>query len=157
MFIINPTVSWITILIVFVVYWYLSKQNLETPFEDVRSGLFVSFAEWAAKHTWGMKSMQQRAWKPNLMVPVRDIIGAKGNFDFLRNVLAQGLMLRRINMRQVVLKGFSSGDRSIIRKHHSVFIFSQLLFCFILFGFQFAELIFNLLDTIIHRLRHWLA
>ena len=67
-------------------YWYLSKQNLETPFEDVRSGLFVSFAEWAAKHTWGMKSMQQRAWKPNLMVPVRDVIGAKGNFQFLRNI-----------------------------------------------------------------------
>ena len=86
MFIINPTISWITILIVFIVYWYLSKQNLETPFEDVRSGLFVSFAEWAAKHTWGMKSMQQRAWKPNLMVPVRDVIGAKGNFQFLRNI-----------------------------------------------------------------------
>ncbi|NNK83001.1 MAG: Na-K-Cl cotransporter, partial [Flavobacteriaceae bacterium] len=86
MFIINPTISWITIFIVFIVYWYLSKQNLETPFEDVRSGLFVSFAEWAAKHTWGMKSMQQRAWKPNLMVPVRDIVGAKGNFQFLRNI-----------------------------------------------------------------------
>ena len=86
MFIINPTISWITIMIVFVVYWYLSKQNLETPFEDVRSGLFVSFAEWAAKHTWGMKSMQQRAWKPNLMVPVRDIVGARGNFQFLRNI-----------------------------------------------------------------------
>jgi hypothetical protein len=52
----------------------------------VRSGLFVSFAEWAAKHTWGMKSMQQRAWKPNLMVPVRDIHGAKGNFQFLRDI-----------------------------------------------------------------------
>ncbi len=86
MFIINPTISLFTIMIVFVVYWYLSKQNLETPFEDVRSGLFVSFAEWAAKHTWGMKSMQQRAWKPNLMVPVRDIVGAKGNFQFLRNI-----------------------------------------------------------------------
>ncbi len=85
MFIINPMISLITIMIVFVVYWYLSKQNLETPFEDVRSG-FVSFAEWAAKHTWGMKKMQQRAWKPNLMVPVRDITGAKGNFQFLRNI-----------------------------------------------------------------------
>ena len=86
MFIINPTISLISISIVFVVYWFLSKQNIETPFEDVRSGLFVSFAEWAAKHTSGMKNMQQRAWKPNLMVPVRDIIGAKGNFQFLRNI-----------------------------------------------------------------------
>lgn len=86
MFIINPTVSLITIAIVLAVYWYLSRQNLETPFEDVRSGLFVSFAEWAAKHTWGMKKMQQRAWKPNMMVPVRDMAGARGNFEFLRNI-----------------------------------------------------------------------
>ena len=86
MFIINPTISLVSISIVFVVYWFLARQNLETPFEDVRSGLFVSFAEWAAKHTWGMKSMQQRAWKPNLMVPIRDIHGAKGNFQFLRNI-----------------------------------------------------------------------
>ncbi|MGB5431069.1 amino acid permease [Eudoraea sp.] len=86
MFIINPTVSLISISIVFVVYWFLSRQQIETPFEDVRSGLFVSFAEWAAKHTWGMKKMQQRAWKPNLMVPVRDVVGAKGNFQFLRNI-----------------------------------------------------------------------
>jgi solute carrier family 12 sodium/potassium/chloride transporter 2 len=86
MFIINPTVSLLSIIIVFAVYFYLSRQNLETPFEDVRSGLFVSFAEWAAKHTWGMKRMQQRAWKANLMVPVRDIHGLKGNFEFLRNI-----------------------------------------------------------------------
>ena len=86
MFIINPTISLISIMIVLMVYWYLQRQNLETPFEDVRSGLFVSFAEWAAKHTWGMKNMQQRAWKANLMVPVRDISGLKGNFEFLRNI-----------------------------------------------------------------------
>jgi len=86
MFIINPAISLFSIMIVFIVYWYLSRQNLETPFEDVRSGLFVSFAEWAAKHTWGMKKLQQRAWKPNLMVPVRDINGIKGIFQFLRNI-----------------------------------------------------------------------
>ncbi|BFP43132.1 amino acid permease [Flavobacteriaceae bacterium GF1] len=86
MFIINPIVSLFSILIVLMVYWYLSRQNLETPFEDVRSGLFFSFAEWAAKHTWGMKKMQQRAWKANLMVPVRDINGLKGTFEFLRNI-----------------------------------------------------------------------
>ena len=86
MFIINPSVSLISIAIVLMVYWYLSRQNLETPFEDVRSGLFVSFAEWAAKHTWGMKKMQQRAWKANLMVPVRDVNGLRGTFEFLRNI-----------------------------------------------------------------------
>ena len=86
MFIINPAVSLLSIMIVLMVYWYLSRQNLETPFEDVRSGIFVSFAEWAAKHTWGMKNMQQRAWKANLMVPVRDVNGLRGTFEFLRNI-----------------------------------------------------------------------
>ena len=86
MFIINPTISLLSLMIVLAVYWYLSRQNLETPFEDVRSGLFVSFAEWAAKHTWGMKKMQQRAWKANLMVPVRDVNDLKGSFEFLRNI-----------------------------------------------------------------------
>lgn len=86
MFIINPTVSLVSIMIVLMVYWYLSRQHLETPFEDVRSGLFFSFAEWAAKHTWYMKKNQQRAWKANLMVPVRDVDGLKGTFEFLRNI-----------------------------------------------------------------------
>ena len=86
MFIINPSVSLISLMIVLMVYWYLSRQNLETPFEDVRSGIFVSFAEWAAKHTWDMKNMQQRAWKANLMVPVRDVNGLRGTFEFLRNI-----------------------------------------------------------------------
>ncbi len=86
MFIINPSISLISIAIVLIVYWYLSRQNLETPFEDVRSGLFVSFAEWAAKHTWDMKKMQQRAWKANLMVPVRNVNGLRGSFEFLRNI-----------------------------------------------------------------------
>ncbi len=86
MFIINSTVSLISFAIVLTVYWYLSRQNLETPFEDVRSGLFVSFAEWAAKHTWGMKKMQQRAWKANLMVPVRDVNGLRGTSEFLKDI-----------------------------------------------------------------------
>ena len=105
MFIINPTISLVSIVIVFVVYWFLSRQNLETPFEDVRSGLFVSFAEWAAKHTWGMKNMQQRAWKPNLMVPVRDINGAKGNFQFLRNIAAP-----KGSIKLLGIKPFAEGD-----------------------------------------------
>jgi hypothetical protein len=33
-----------------------------------------------------MKQKQQRAWKANLMVPVRDINGLRGSFEFLRNI-----------------------------------------------------------------------
>jgi len=33
--------------------------------------------------TWRMKTKQQRAWKANLMVPVRDVNRLKGGFEFL--------------------------------------------------------------------------
>ncbi len=86
MFIINPSLSLISVAVVFVVYGILSKRQLITPFEDVRSGLFVSFAEWAAKHTSMIAQRQERAWKPNLLIPVSDPQSIKGVFSFLKNV-----------------------------------------------------------------------
>lgn len=86
MFIINPTVSLISVAVVVVVYGILSRRNLETPFEDVRSGLFVSFAEWAAKHTAHLSDRQERAWKPNLLLPVVDPQSVQGIFSFVKNI-----------------------------------------------------------------------
>ena len=86
MFIINPTFSLISVAVVIVVYGILSQRKLITPFEDVRSGLFVSFAEWAAKHTSKITHRQERAWKPNLLIPVSDPQSIKGVFSFLKNV-----------------------------------------------------------------------
>ncbi len=86
MFIINPTISLISVAVVIVVYGILSQRRLISPFEDVRSGLFVSFAEWAAKHTSMITTRQERAWKPNLLVPVSDPGSVKGVFQFLKNV-----------------------------------------------------------------------
>jgi amino acid transporter len=86
MFIINPTLSLISVAVVFVVYGILTKRKLVTPFEDVRSGIFVSFAEWAAKHTAMITHRQERAWKPNLLIPVSDPHSIKGVFSFLKNV-----------------------------------------------------------------------
>ncbi len=86
MFIINPILSLISVAVVIVVYGILSQRKLITPFEDVRSGLFVSFAEWAAKHTAKITQRQERAWKPNLLIPVSDPQSIKGVFSFLKNV-----------------------------------------------------------------------
>ena len=86
MFIINPTISLISVALVLVFYGILSQRKLITPFEDVRSGLFVSFAEWAAKHTSMLSYSQERAWKPNLLLPVSDSSSVKGIFSFLTNV-----------------------------------------------------------------------
>lgn len=86
MFIINSTLSLISVAVVIMVYGILSQRKLVTPFEDVRSGIFVSFAEWAAKHTAKITHRQERAWKPNLLIPVNDAQSVKGIFSFLKNV-----------------------------------------------------------------------
>jgi solute carrier family 12 (sodium/potassium/chloride transporter), member 2 len=86
MFIINPTISLISVAVVLMVYGILLRRKLVTPFEDVRSGLFVSFAEWAAKRTSQLAHRQERAWKPNLLVPFSDPKSVKGFFSFLKNV-----------------------------------------------------------------------
>jgi len=87
MFIINPTISLVSVAVVVGVYMILSRSHLETPFEDVRSGLFSAFAEWAAKHTSELAHKQERAWKPNFLVPATDSAIVKGNFSFIKDVV----------------------------------------------------------------------
>lgn len=86
MFIIHPTISLLSVSMVFGVYWVLSRSHLETPFEDVRSGIFSSFAEWAAKHTAGLGHKLSRAWKPNLLVPATDETLVQGMFAFAKDI-----------------------------------------------------------------------
>lgn len=86
MFIINPTVSLISWGLMFAVYAILSRRHLETPFEDVRSGLFSSFSEWAAKHTAGLEHKQERSWKPNLLVPSSDASAVQGAFGIIKDI-----------------------------------------------------------------------
>jgi solute carrier family 12 (sodium/potassium/chloride transporter), member 2 len=86
MFIINPTVSLISWALMFMVYSILSRSRLETPFEDVRSGLFSSFSEWAAKHTAAITHKQERSWKPNLLVPCTDATSIQGSFSLIKDI-----------------------------------------------------------------------
>jgi len=80
MFIINPTVSFIALVVTLGVYAVLVRRHLDAPFEDVRSGLFVALAEWAAKQVTELPTMQERAWKPNLLVPVESPSDLRGTF-----------------------------------------------------------------------------
>ncbi|TRX66322.1 amino acid permease [Carboxylicivirga sp. M1479] len=86
MFIINSTISLISFALVFLVYAVLLQRKLTTPFDDVRSGFFVSVAEWAAKRSARLTQRQERSWKPNLLVPVRKPETIKSYFSFLKNV-----------------------------------------------------------------------
>jgi amino acid transporter len=83
MFIINPTISWVSIAIVVGFYGLLLRRELDAPFADMRSGLFVSMAEWAAMKVQQLPPKQERAWKPNLLVPVEDPGALRGAFDLL--------------------------------------------------------------------------
>lgn len=86
MFIINSTISLISVAVVLLVYGILLQRKLTTPFDDVRSGLFVSLAEWAAKRSARLTQRQERSWKPNLLVPVSDGDTIKDYFSFLKDV-----------------------------------------------------------------------
>ncbi len=103
MFIINPTVSLLSIGVVVAFYALLTRRHLNAPFEDVRSGLFVSLAEWAAKRVGAMPAMQERAWKPNLIIPVEDTRALRGTF----------LMIRDITYPQGSVKIIGLGERGL--------------------------------------------
>jgi len=80
MFIISPIFGLIASAFIGVVYFILLKRQLKAPFSDVRSGLFVAFAEWAAKKVKLLHGRSERAWKPNILLPIEDINRLKGVF-----------------------------------------------------------------------------
>jgi len=86
MFIINPTISFVALVVTLGVYAVLARRQLDAPFEDVRSGMFVALAEWAAKKVTELPTMQERAWKPNLLVPVEQASDLRGSFLTLQDL-----------------------------------------------------------------------
>jgi solute carrier family 12 (sodium/potassium/chloride transporter), member 2 len=87
MFIINATFGLISIAFVIAAYLYLTSRTLKVPYGDMRSGLFVSLAEWAAKKVSSLPQDNERAWKANLLVPVRSSRELRGSFSLIRNLV----------------------------------------------------------------------
>ena len=86
MFIINPVVSLVSVAVVVTFYFFLANRKIHAPFEDVRSGLFMAFSEWAAKKAVALPTKQERAWKPNLLIPVEDPAAMRGAFTLIENI-----------------------------------------------------------------------
>lgn len=84
MFLIGPIFSLASIVVIILLYAYLGRRRLRAPWSDVRSGLFVAVAEWAAKQVSSMPASQERAWKPSLLVPVQDTTALLGSYRFLK-------------------------------------------------------------------------
>src|SRR6056297_3127786 len=87
MFIINPTFGLIALGVVLAMYFYLTNRELNVPYGDMRSGLFISLAEWAAKKVSLLPENNERAWKANLLVPVRSTRELRGSFSLIRNLV----------------------------------------------------------------------
>jgi len=86
MFLIEPVFSVFAIVLIVLLFVYLSRRDLTNPWGDLRSGLFVTMAEWAAKRVIHMPGSSERAWKPNLLVPVTDTESLLGSYRFIKAV-----------------------------------------------------------------------
>ena len=69
MLLINPVFTAITFVTIVALYVYLKKKNLSSPWGDVRGGIFISIAEWAAQKAAAIPD-HPRLWKPSVVIPV---------------------------------------------------------------------------------------
>lgn len=83
MFLQNPAFSLMAVFFVVALYGVLLNRSLKAPFGDVRSGLFGAVAEWAARKVADLPAARERAWQPNLVVPVEFARELRGSFRFL--------------------------------------------------------------------------
>ncbi|MDX1620258.1 MAG: hypothetical protein R3320_04665, partial [Nitriliruptorales bacterium] len=88
MFIINPTIALVSVAIMGGFYVLLVRRHLEAPFSDVRSGLFVSMAQWATTKISQLPGNHERAWNPSLLVPVIDQREVQGVHSILTSIAA---------------------------------------------------------------------
>jgi solute carrier family 12 (sodium/potassium/chloride transporter), member 2 len=83
MFIVNPTFGLVAVGMVVATYWWIRRRGRAAPTEDVRSSVFVAMAQWAASRVTNTEHENKRAWKPNLLVPVRSPERVRGRFQLL--------------------------------------------------------------------------
>ncbi|QXD16915.1 Na-K-Cl cotransporter [Rhodocaloribacter litoris] len=84
-FVISPAFALIALTLVAGIYVYLTNRKLQTPWQTVRSSIFVSLADWAAKRIARTpEEANERSWKPDLLVPVTSRSQLDGTFRFLR-------------------------------------------------------------------------
>ena len=105
--IISPVLGLSSIAIIIFIYSYLDRRQLDTPWETVHSGLFVSIANWAAKKV-SLSGLEtpKRSWKPDIMVPVERDTYFEGVFRFLHALCySQGSI-------QIVGLSYDESDKS---------------------------------------------
>lgn len=126
MFLINPIFSVVAIVIILLLYFYLSYRDLHAPWSDVRSGLFVTVAEWAAKRVSAMPDSQERAWKPSLLVPVRSSEELLGSYRFLKALTYPRGSIRILGLYESDKKAQMNGLDDLVQGFSKEDIFAQV-------------------------------
>jgi amino acid transporter len=88
MFVINPIFSLLAVAVTMSIYGYLLRRQLRAPWEDVRSGLFLVLAEWAAERVSRMPPSPERTWRPHILAPVKSPQVLTGAYRFIRSIAA---------------------------------------------------------------------
>jgi amino acid transporter len=86
MFLIAPIFSVVAVILTLAMYAYLVRKQLTAPWDDVRSGLFLSLAEWASERVARMPEAPERTWSPNILAPVTSSKTLTGSYRFLRAI-----------------------------------------------------------------------
>lgn len=82
--VVSPVLGLICILLSFAIYIFLNSRSLETPYETLNSGLFISMANWAArKIAKDSKTENLRSWKPDIFCPVERTTQLDGFYRLL--------------------------------------------------------------------------
>jgi amino acid transporter len=83
MFIINATVSFISVGLVVAAYILLMRRRFANDVGDSRSGLFNALAEWSAKMVNKLPVAEERSWQPNMIVPAQNIADVVRSYKIL--------------------------------------------------------------------------
>ncbi|MEJ2049566.1 MAG: amino acid permease [Calditrichota bacterium] len=85
MFLINPVFSFVAIVCIVVLYFWLERRGLKSDWGDIRGGLFLVLAERASRISMKFPR-HQMTWKPDLLVPIDDPKVWAGPLLFIRSI-----------------------------------------------------------------------
>ncbi len=85
MFLINPIFSAVAIVIIILIYIWLTRKELDPEFGDLRGGMFLALAERASRVA-ARFPRHQISWKPDLLLPIDDPRVWSGSLMFIRDI-----------------------------------------------------------------------
>ncbi|MDX1648047.1 MAG: hypothetical protein R3304_12950, partial [Longimicrobiales bacterium] len=98
--IIEPVFGLVAVGLVVGFYMILLRRRIHAPGGDVRSGLFVALAEWAAEKVTEFPPSPERSWKPSILVPVDRMTQLRGGFPLLADLTSLGGSVKLLGLEE---------------------------------------------------------